>query len=703
MEIDKRAEELQEECREKKQEFNKLASGLILGEDSRAILDKALRVFRGESGAGKVITSNVVGPGHVSRFLCLDDFEEFSRNTENIVNKLKKAENQESMNTLSYKVNYGGSKSQLLEYVLDKNSKNQNVVPIFLKNINHFTVETITRNVFTSVLRSLSGNQAAGNLELQRDLDRIYELFKELQDAFRQGENKREALGLYQKLGISNFKLRSSKEYEDLGALLHRVNIMDDDLAMEKIIELMTLGSKHNLIFLFLIDEVDTWFSEEDTIADEFKKKTRSIQILFERGGEFRSFFILMITPKAYNLITDLSGSNPALSRVQQAISQATELVGTPHFGDSTNEAVAHFVALYAEVKNEDIPTLSFFKLFVKYLLPDIKKYEKRKAIGAIFKLCDAYYRIKDFVTVGKALCEKDAWPANLGNELQDSFTEIMGHFGFDFVREEVRINEEDLHSMRLDGYFKYPKSIGSSEFNKILVELKLGKRYDRSKTEQVRIAAQSRPEQIMQIYFGETNKINAERTLEEVFRKNVQEDQLDKVHLIVVNNLESFYPLFGYLNNATYDEEVLQSCAYWLQSFSNLLKDIRKCMIPDSSIEPAEDTQENESKEKTTAKIDRTSLQVVQFMRKDRHKWMPRKTIKTQDIESILRDFGTGVIGEVDTVVQDLRALNLLKSGGSKQIKFGIQFSQTITMDNNNFYEWLNSSNLNLKNNALA
>ncbi len=561
-------------------EFNDIVSKYSFFEDN---IKKILRIFDG-TGDNQIISSDIVPPNfRIKDFIVISD--QIERGLNIIHKRLREIQEENSKNSgyLFYFSQYGGSKTQFLNIVVDEiTAKLPNCITVLFEDIHHINPILIFENIFSQIFQILAKiPQFHEDRERYRNFSReLREKIAEVQIAIRQSSNLKEAEVILENLRkIKNPNM--IKQINKLDDLLHTTILVDPLLIFHKIINLMQFCSQHGILFLFLFDEVDLWLEErgdELSFSKDFNRVSKIMKYMFEiPDNHIKNFLVFACTDRVNRLFMTLQykfeNISPVASRLNRIYNSAEKVLDPGNYGLNMDKILVNLAAFYQLVNIQPKIDIKLLEQSLPILEYKYKSFSRRMANSKIIQMLNNYKLLSQPLNIGLKEWKNNA--QYYGNLIQKNLPSILNRLTIKFVREDIPVDPGvGLTKDKIDGYF-VNYSMESKEI-RTHAEIKLTSNFKGEKAYQVLQFLQLHPdESIIMILFCPSTLENIKKKIYEYAENNAYNHEIySRLYFIHLQNPLAFAPIIGITKvGADSDKllEFLESFASWLEFFSDI------------------------------------------------------------------------------------------------------------------------------------
>lgn len=560
-------------------EFNNIVNNYSFFEDN---IKKILRIFEG-TGDDQIIKSDIVPTNfRIKDFIVISD--QIDRGL-NIIHKgLREIQEENSKNSgyLFYFSQYGGSKTQFLNLIVDEIGANlPNCITVLFEDIHHINPILIFENIFSQIFHILAKMpQFHEDHEKYRNFSReLRQRIAEVQIAIRQSSNLKEAESILEDLRkIKNPNM--IKQINNLDDLLHSTILVDPLLIFNKIINLMQFCSQNGILFLFLFDEVDLWLDERGddlSFSKDFNRVSKIMKYMFEiPDNHIKNFIVFACTDRVNRLFMTLQHKfeniSPVASRLNRIYNSAEKVLDPGNYGLKIDKALVNLAAFYHLANDRTKIENKLLEQSLPILEHKYKSFSRRMANSKIIQMLNNYKQLSQPLDIGLR-----EWKSNAqyyGNLIQKNLPSVLNRLTIKFVREDIPVDPgEGLTRDRIDGYF-VNYSIESKEI-RTHTEIKLTADFKGDKAYQALQFLQLHPdESIIMILFCPSTLEKIKKKIYEYAENNAYNNEIySRLCFIHIQNPLAFAPIIGITKvSADSDKllEFLESFANWLEFFSD-------------------------------------------------------------------------------------------------------------------------------------
>lgn len=560
------------------QEYNKIVNNYSFFED---YIKKIIRIFEG-TGDNQIITRDIIPPNfRIKNFIVLSDQIERGLN---IIHKgLREIQEENAKNSgyLFYFSQYGGSKTQFLNLVVDEiSAKLTNCITVLFDDVHHINPILIFENIFSQIFQIITKMpQFYEDSENYRNFSReLQQKIAEVQVAIRQSSNLKEAENILENLRrIKNPNM--IREINKLDELLHSTILVDPVLIFNKIINLMQFCSQNGISFLFLFDEVDSWLEErgDDLIfSKDLNRISKIMKYMFEiPDNQIKNFIVFACTDRVNRLFKTMQHKfeniSPVASRLNRIYNSAEKILDPGNYSSKIDKALINLAAFYHLANNR----LKIGNKFLEQTLPILenkyKSLSRRMANSKIIQILNNYKQLSQPLELGLKEWNNNA--QYYGNLIQKNLPSILNRLTIKFVREDIHVDPTmDLSRNKIDGYF-INYSLNNEEI-RTHVEIKLTANFKGDKAYQTLQFLQLNPkDSIVMMIFCHMPIDKIKKEIYEYAENNgYNKEVYSRLHFIHIENPIAFAPIIGIPKvSADSDKffEFLEAFANWLEFFS--------------------------------------------------------------------------------------------------------------------------------------
>jgi len=560
------------------QEYNKIVNNYSFFED---YIKKIIRIFEG-TGDNQIITRDIIPPNfRIKNFIVLSD--QIERGLNIIHKELREIQEENAKNSgyLFYFSQYGGSKTQFLNLIVDEiSAKLTNCITVLFEDVHHINPILIFENIFSQIFQIIAKMpQFYEDSENYRNFSReLQQKIAEVQVAIRQSSNLKEAEEILENLRrIKNPNM--IREIKKLDELLHSTILVDPVLIFNKIINLMQFCSQNGISFLFLFDEVDSWLEErgDDLIfSKDLNRISKIMKYMFEiPDNQIKNFIVFACTDRVNRLFKTMQHKfeniSPVASRLNRIYNSAEKILDPGNYSSKIDKALINLAAFYHLANNRVKIGNKFLEQTLPILENKYKSLSRRMANSKIIQILNNYKHLSQPLELGLKEWNNNA--QYYGNLIQKNLPSILNRLTIKFVREDIHVDPTmDLSRDKIDGYF-INYSLNNEEI-RTHVEIKLTANFKGDKAYQTLQFLQLNPEDsiVMMIFCPmPIDKIKKE-IYEYAENNGYNKEVYNRLHFIHIENPIAFAPIIGIPKvSADSDKffEFLEAFANWLEFFS--------------------------------------------------------------------------------------------------------------------------------------
>lgn len=560
------------------QEYNKIVNNYSFFED---YIKKIIRIFEG-TGDNQIITRDIIPPNfRIKNFIVLSD--QIERGLIIIHKGLREIQEENAKNSgyLFYFSQYGGSKTQFLNLVVDEiSAKLTNCITVLFDDVHHINPILIFENIFSQIFQIITKMpQFYEDSENYRNFSReLQQKIAEVQVAIRQSSNLKEAENILENLRrIKNPNM--IREINKLDELLHSTILVDPVLIFNKIINLMQFCSQNGISFLFLFDEVDSWLEErgDDLIfSKDLNRISKIMKYMFEiPDNQIKNFIVFACTDRVNRLFKTMQHKfeniSPVASRLNRIYNSAEKILDPGNYSSKIDKALINLAAFYHLANNR----LKIGNKFLEQTLPILenkyKSLSRRMAYSKIIQILNNYKQLSQPLELGLKEWNNNA--QYYGNLIQKNLPSILNRLTIKFVREDIHVDPTmDLSRNKIDGYF-INYSLNNEEI-RTHAEIKLTANFKGDKAYQTLQFLELNPkDSIVMMIFCPMPIDKIKKEIYEYAENNgYNKEVYSRLHFIHIENPIAFAPIIGIPKvSADSDKffEFLEAFANWLEFFS--------------------------------------------------------------------------------------------------------------------------------------
>jgi len=680
------------------QEYNTLINNYSFFED---YIKKILGIFEG-TGDSQIINSDLIPPNfRIKDFIVISD--QIDRGL-NIVHKgLREIQEDDAKNSgyLFYFSQYGGSKTQFLNLIVDEiNANLPNCVTVLFEDIHHVNPIVIFENIFSQIFHIIAKvPQFHEDKENYKKFSReLRQKIGEVQVAIRQSSNLKEAEVILDDLRrIKNPNM--IQQINKLDDLLHSTILVDPLLIFSKIISLMQFCSQKGILFLFLFDEVDLWLDErgEDlSFSKDFNRISKIMKYMFEiPNNQIKNFIVFACTDRVNRLFMTMQHKfeniSPVASRLNRIYNSADKVLEPGNYGPKIDKALINLAAFY-HLANDRIKLEN--KLF-EQALPILEvKYNtlsRRMANSKILQILKIYKKIYKPLETGLK-----EWKSNTqyyGTLIQKNLPSILNRLTIKFIREDTPVDPGlGLTRDKVDGYF-VNYTLDSKEI-RTYVEIKLTADFKGEKSYQALQFLQLHPgESIVLVLFTPTPFDKVKKEIYEYAENNGYKNEVySRLYFIYIQNPFAFAPIIG-ITKVSGDTdkllEFLEAYAQWLEfygDFSSQYQEIKQkigidFIPPEPLPKPEGEPERPDTKPEFKLSTDQQTCLNLLSQLYHKHKFTESGRMYKSTIRKFIMDNSLGIT-DVEKYYEIMKHSNIIDKITDKTVSFSAKILKIDSLD---------------------
>ncbi len=424
-------------------------------------IKKILRIFDG-SGESQIITNEIIPSSfRIKEFLILSN--EMERALNIIHNKLREIEenNEISSANMFYFSQYGGSKTQFLNLILNEvNNEIPNCICVLFEDLSRIHPIIMFEKIFNQIFNIITKNPKLMESEksINEFSNNLRQYIGEVQVAIQQSSNLKKVEEILNELmKIRNPEMK--RKINELDKLLHSTILIDSVVILNKIIQLMQFCTQNGIVFLLLFDEVDLWLdeqSEELKFSDNFNRISNLMKILLEiPDNKVKILTIFACTERVNRLFQTsqhiLEGRSTVTSRLNRIFNNAEKILESGSYGLKIEDALIRLAAYYHLTNNRLKIENKYFENVIPVLEFKYKPYSRRMANSKIIQLLNYYKVLSEPLEIGLKNWEKDT--LRYGKLIENNISIILKNLTINFVRKDVPVDPTIEYSRdKIDG-----------------------------------------------------------------------------------------------------------------------------------------------------------------------------------------------------------------------------------------------------------
>ena len=660
---------------------------------------KILRIFDG-TGESQIITSEIIPSSfRIKEFLILSKDMERALNI--IHKKLREIQEENEISTanLFYFTQYGGSKTQFLNLVINEvNNEFPDCICVLLEDLSQIHPVIIFEKIFNQILNSISKNpKFTDDQKKFHDFsNRLRQHIGEIQVAIQQSSNLKIAEDILSDL----MKIRNpevKRKINQLDILLHSTILIDSTGILNKIIQLMQFCTQNSIVFLLLFDEVDLWLDDQSNdlkFSKNFNKISKFMKVLLEiPDNKIKILNIFACTDRVNRLFQTrqhiVEGRSSVISRFNRIFNNAEKILEPGNYGSKIEEALVCLAAYYHLANARFKIDNKFFEHVIPALELLYKPYSRRLANSKIIKLLNYYNTLSEPLEVGLKNWYKDT--LRYGKLIEGNLSSVLKYLTINFIRKDILVDPSTVLSRnKIDGYF-INYNIKNEEI-KTFVEIKLTGKFKGEKASQALQWLQlHQRDHIVMIIFSPT-------PLEEIKQEIIRYSQLqgfenqlyERLFYIHIDNSFAFAPIIGISNigsdfNKT--TEFLEAFAHWLDffgGFSSQYQQIKSELGIDFILkEEKKEGEEKKGKEEEEIKLSQDQQIILNLLSAMCHHRRFSKTgrMNKGTIQNFIVEKSLGIT-DTEKYYEIMDRNNIVETNTNKQVLFSKKIIDAPTIE---------------------
>jgi hypothetical protein len=678
------------------QEYERFIRDFTYNED---LAKTAISIFKGEGNA-QIITPNLAQKNtrHVQDVIIASRVME--NGLKSIHDGIKKllSDKQQFSGSLFYFSQYGGSKTQFLNYIFDEiQTKISDCIIIMFNDINELNPLILFDKIKQSTYYTIPKLPRLGNDEeaFSNLISKLEGVSSDIFVELRHSSNLQKAKSIS---GQIRTTLKNNpdivKKINELDEVLYSTILIDSESIMKKVQDFMREITEMGIVFLFLYDEVDLWIDETSegiTFSDKFNGLNKVMKLLFQSSQESVKVFHVFACTERVNSIFEnnryngFSKMSPAASRLIQLYDRSDKITESGCYDGKMDIALAKIASFYSIANNKFMFDEEFLNQLLESISEKFGNSSRRVVNSQIIKLLKTYH-----VYHGPMKRGLKEWKDNArkyGNLLQEHITPILNQLNIKFERNDVKINPENPSSDKIDGCFINYDMDGKEI--KTYSEIKLTGNFKKEKAYQAFQWSQLRKEPIIMIIFCPDSKEDIKKEINTYAIQNgfLPEDTA-RIKILHIRNPFAFVSIIG-VENVMSDHQNLMdfynTMALWLDMFGNFTDNyhdlkkeiglsIKLPLISPPVADHKNPLQISNEKADDVPPVQFTNEQsmcigllIKLFQEK---KFNPSGKLNKSIIEKVNNDFGLG-IGDLEQIYEVMQKYNIVIKINPKQVTF--------------------------------
>ena len=681
------------------QEYNTIVNNYSFFED---YVKKIIRIFEG-TGDNQILTSDITPPNfRIKDFIVISDQIERGLN---IIHKgLREIQEENAKNSgyLFYFSQYGGSKTQFLNLIVDEiTARLANCITVLFEDIHHINPILIFENIFSQIFQIIAKMpQFQQDSENYRNFSsELRQKIAEVQVAIRQSSNLKEAEEILETLRrIKNPNM--IKEINKLDDLLHSTILVNPLLIFSKIINLMQFCSLNGITFLFLFDEVDLWLEERGDdlrFSKDFNRISKIMKYMFEiPNNQIKNFIVFACTDRVNRLFMTMQHKfeniSQVASRLNRIYNSAEKILEPGNYGSKIDKALTNLASFYHLANDRVKIGNKFLEESLPILEDKYKSLSRRMANSKIIQMLNNYKKLAQPLEIGLK-----EWKNNTqyyGNLIQKNLTSILNRLTIKFVREDISVDPSmSLSRDKIDGYF-VNYSLNNEEI-RTHAEIKLTANFKGDKAYQALQFLQLHPEDsCVMIILCPMSLEKIKKEINEYAENNgYNKEVYNRIHYIHIENPIAFTPIIGIPKvSADSDKyfEFLEAFSNWLDFFSGFTSQYQEIkqnigidfIPPEPQTIPEEDTERKPPEFKIKLSTEQqTCLNLISQLYHKR-KFSESGRLYKSTIRKFIEENSLGIT-DVEKYFEIMKKSNIIEKITDKTITFSEKIINIDSLDN--------------------
>lgn len=637
----------------------------------------AINIFRDSAGE-RVVERNLVGKNKVDKYITIS--KEMKTGLETIFLHIRSitVSSHPQFKSTFYITQYGGSKTQFIHYCIDKIGIEFNkVIATVIPSLDDLHPKFLAELIVPQTIKHLATFSDMDDDEFKVFFNQAQDIIQKFNEISSVGDLREEFILEVEKIGDELGNKRKMKKLEEL---IEKIPLVDTELQLRIVIKFLEFVTKYDLRYIFFLDEIDLWFSEDSSeFSEKFNAKNRLIKLFLELGNYIPVIFVfccsnrITATLSSIETINNQAKSSPAASRFITIFQGSEKCIEPGMYEDDFDEAFLRLTSIFAIAENSN-----FDKTFIEEIIPifryKYRHFSRRVANSRIIRILNTYHVLSKEIEQGLKEMQYVASWGKIGSIVQNLLPQVLKSLDFRFIREEIDIDPtKQFTNKKMDGYFL----TGRPEEKKVFTEIKCttSEKYDFRLASQVIDSIKFQPNRVIQIIFGKT-KISKEDMIHFITSKILESPDTDvkevkRFHPIIITNEYALAPLAALtdLSRPTEVSEKIKNIAIWFDELTSIRHKLQEILLEDII------TEKPEIKVSPIVKSARNLIIEIK-----RRKEMSPTGIKSKaSIEKIASDIGMGISDDIPAIYDLWERREILEKRTRAQIRFSKRILEKI------------------------